>query len=328
MNIESILISLILPVILLIQAFKLYRPSITGWFGEWRVRSILGRLNSNQFSCFHDVLLPINGETTQIDHIVLAGDRCFVIETKARDGWIFGSAYDKAWTQSLNEWSHFQFQNPMHQNYKHVLAVKNAVGSMPVIGVVVFTRGSLMGERIDSVLHLSELKQYLLEHTPLDSGSHDGSVQSLMGAMIMGKGAHKTHVRKLQKIYGGRWRVPVAHGMVVTAIGLFLFGLFPLQVYHEVRPQQQANSQYEADRHGSLDRQRRIELKEQQRRETALLEDRKNAAFSKWWKPPDQCSSAKGKWMLEQCSDLKSRKLAEFEELLSSGKITLPEPKM
>ncbi len=46
----------------------------------------------------------------------------FVIETKYYVGWIFGSARQKRWTQSIYG-NNIQFPNPLHQNHLHVLAM-------------------------------------------------------------------------------------------------------------------------------------------------------------------------------------------------------------
>ena len=42
-----------------------------------------------------------------------------MIETKNYKGWIFGNQHQKTWTQKIYKKS-FKFQNPLHQNYKHM----------------------------------------------------------------------------------------------------------------------------------------------------------------------------------------------------------------
>lgn len=230
MNIASTLIGSLMPMfvmifsgLLVVAAFKLYRPIITGWFGERKIRRILDSLDSKKYRCFHDVLLPIDGETTQIDHILFAGDRCFVIETKAHDGWVFGSAHDKTWTQMLNKHSKFRFQNPIRQNHKHLLAVRNFVEGLTVTGVVVFTRGTFKSDRIDAVLYPKELKRFLLNNAKVEPFNNRDAVESLMSAMIIEKSAHRAHVRRLQAKHGGRWRVPVANTLLIVALCLIVF---------------------------------------------------------------------------------------------------------
>jgi len=233
MDLASILISGLLPIlpllmlvlsaVLAVKAFKLYAPIITGWLGEKEVQAVLKGLDPRKYTCFHDVLLPIDGETTQIDHIVFAGEKCFVIETKAHAGWIFGSEHENNWTQMLSRRSEFKFQNPVRQNYKHLLAVRNFVGELSTIGVVVFTRGTFKNDRIENVLYTKELKLFLLNNPVAESFNNEMAVQSFMGAMILERREHQAHVRRLQGKYGGRWRIRIAHSLMIAAVCLLIF---------------------------------------------------------------------------------------------------------
>jgi len=49
-----------------------------------------------------------------------------VIETKNYKGWIFGGERQKMWTQKLYKQS-YKFQNPLHQNYKHVKVLEQVL---------------------------------------------------------------------------------------------------------------------------------------------------------------------------------------------------------
>lgn len=51
----------------------------------------------------------------------------FVVETKNMKGWIFGLARQKLWTQKIYRHSS-KFQNPLHQNYKHIKALETLLG--------------------------------------------------------------------------------------------------------------------------------------------------------------------------------------------------------
>jgi len=76
-------------------------------------------LDPDRYRIFTDVTLPTKDGTTQIDQIIVSRYGIFVVETKHYSGWIFGSAEQKTWTQKFPR-SSFKFQNPLHQNYKHV----------------------------------------------------------------------------------------------------------------------------------------------------------------------------------------------------------------
>jgi hypothetical protein len=72
-------------------------------------------------------LLLGDGTTTQIDHILVSIYGIFVIETKNMKGWIFGDEHKKEWTQQLYKKKH-KFQNPNHQNYRHIKALEEVLG--------------------------------------------------------------------------------------------------------------------------------------------------------------------------------------------------------
>ena len=59
--------------------------------GEAKIRSTLrSHLNGNDYYLLCDLILPIAGGSTQIDHVVISKFGIFVIETKNMSGWIFG----------------------------------------------------------------------------------------------------------------------------------------------------------------------------------------------------------------------------------------------
>ncbi|KZX59198.1 hypothetical protein A3709_16785 [Halioglobus sp. HI00S01] len=111
-----------------------------GWFGEWLVNRALDKnLDPEEYCVLHDITLPYKRGTTQIDHIVISQYGVFVIETKNYSGWIFGSVTQRRWTQTFHR-SKFQFQNPLHQNMKHVYAVADVTGvpASMIDSVVIF----------------------------------------------------------------------------------------------------------------------------------------------------------------------------------------------
>ncbi|MEL6828820.1 MAG: NERD domain-containing protein [Pseudomonadota bacterium] len=102
-------------------------PGVKGSIGESRVNSTLQRHLPEGYRVFADLTLPSLGGTTQIDHVVVSRFGVFVIETKNMQGWIFGSADQASWTQTI--YGHkTRFKNPLRQNYKHVKAIQEALG--------------------------------------------------------------------------------------------------------------------------------------------------------------------------------------------------------
>lgn len=140
---ELFLVILLIVVLALVRA-RWNSPAAIGARGESKVRKRLKRrLSKNEYEFFHDVTLPSVMGSTQIDHIVLSQYGVFVIETKNYSGWIFGSAKSKQWTQAIYR-TKSRFQNPLHQNYKHVKAVQSFLLLDPaqIHSVVVFTGNS------------------------------------------------------------------------------------------------------------------------------------------------------------------------------------------
>lgn len=81
-------------------------------------------LGKDQYHLIKNVTLPIEDGSTQIDHIIVSEYGVFVVETKNMKGWIFGSPHQKQWTQKIYKHSQ-KFQNPLHQNYKHVKVLQD-----------------------------------------------------------------------------------------------------------------------------------------------------------------------------------------------------------
>ena len=115
-----------------------------GIFGEFIVNRLINRLlPKDTYHLIKNVTLPTNDGTTQIDHIVVSQYGVFVIETKNIKGWIFGAAKQKQWTQKIFRYTS-NFQNPIHQNYKHVRAIERCL-ALPldsIFSVVVFVGDS------------------------------------------------------------------------------------------------------------------------------------------------------------------------------------------
>ncbi len=91
-----------------------------------------GTGNKNQmrnlgYRVLSDLILPVEGGTTQIDHLVLSRFGIFVIETKNMSGWIFGCAGQQKWTQVQKGGKRRRFQNPLRQNYAHIKAVQEVL---------------------------------------------------------------------------------------------------------------------------------------------------------------------------------------------------------
>lgn len=119
----SLLVVILGTMLIGITAVK--HPYVKGKFGEAIVNTIntIG-LDKKEYEQIKDVTLKLKDETTtQIDHIIVSIYGIFVIETKNYKGWIYGDEKQKQWTQ-VNYKHKNKFQNPLHQNYKHIKALE------------------------------------------------------------------------------------------------------------------------------------------------------------------------------------------------------------
>lgn len=115
-----------------------------GLMGEFVVNfSIKLLLDKKQYHLIKNVTLPTVDGTTQVDHIVVSAFGVFVIETKNMKGWIFGGKNQKTWIQKICKHTS-KFQNPLHQNYKHVKTLETLLGlnEQQVHSVIVFVGDS------------------------------------------------------------------------------------------------------------------------------------------------------------------------------------------
>lgn len=135
----GLVIGLIVVKVVLSLVFK--SAKVKGKIGEAIVSGRLRKnLPENEYVVIDDVYLPIEGGTTQIDHLVVSKYGVFVVETKNYSGWIFADGKSKVWTQVSFKKKH-TLQNPIRQNYLHVCTIADLLGVPKeiLVGVVAFT---------------------------------------------------------------------------------------------------------------------------------------------------------------------------------------------
>lgn len=91
-----------------------------GWLGEKKAAfflwlSLMGQRKS--YHTFHNIIIPSKNGTAQIDHLIISVYGLFIVETKNKKGWIFGSGNQATWTQSIFG-NNYTFQNPLKQTYR------------------------------------------------------------------------------------------------------------------------------------------------------------------------------------------------------------------
>lgn len=167
---------LLVQLLILVAAFRLATFLVRRWFkkqgmgkiGEFVVNNFLRKgLPDGVYHLIPNVMLPIEGGTTQIDHVVVSRYGIFVIETKAMKGWIYGQERESHWTQKLYRKS-FRFQNPLRQNYLHTKTLSDLTG-IPhdyFISLVAFSgEAEFKTPMPPSVVHIRDIAKTVLSHT-------------------------------------------------------------------------------------------------------------------------------------------------------------------
>ncbi|MEH6450485.1 MAG: NERD domain-containing protein [Oleispira sp.] len=152
----------IVPLIVIIAVMK------TAWFkgvlGEFLVNIFIKLLlDKRKYHLIKNVTLPTADGSTQIDHIIVSEFGIFVIETKNMKGWIFGSESQKQWTQKIFKHSS-KFQNPLHQNYKHVKVLSSCldINENTLFSVIAFVGDSTFKTPMpDNVTNAGGLVRYI-----------------------------------------------------------------------------------------------------------------------------------------------------------------------
>lgn len=152
---ETILIIAILAVVLYTAyRIKLYIDDVKlletvtnrkrGTGGERRLVLSLLKYGFYPDEVFHDLYIEYSpGYYTQIDVVVLSPAGIIVFEEKDYSGWLFGSGWQKYWTQVLDYGREkHRFYNPVLQNQKHIQHLKTILGDtargVPFIPYIIF----------------------------------------------------------------------------------------------------------------------------------------------------------------------------------------------
>lgn len=95
-----------------------------GQFGEYSTEFALVNDNlEGELVVLKNIYVPTRGKTTEIDVLMIHEKGIFVFESKNYSGWIFGSADQLNWTQSLQNGQKNKFYNPIRQNRTHIKAL-------------------------------------------------------------------------------------------------------------------------------------------------------------------------------------------------------------
>ncbi|MEL6672807.1 MAG: NERD domain-containing protein [Bacteroidota bacterium] len=198
--------ALVILLIALLFLIAFFASEILGYIGEKKVAFRLWFLSSKRFKVIHNILLPYEDKSSQIDHVVVSLYGIFVIETKNYRGWIHGHEKSEYWTQTFYK-SKTKFRNPVSQNKGHVRALKQVLNNYPDLiyyPIVVFSgRAELKNVYTEvPVIYKSRLLRTIRRkkgNEILTIEEVDQIIKQLKHARIKGRKGRKKHIRQIKK---------------------------------------------------------------------------------------------------------------------------------
>ncbi|MDK8463431.1 NERD domain-containing protein [Marinobacter sp. SS13-12] len=199
-------------------------PWFKGHLGEFVV-NVCARLflDKDDYHLINNVTLPTEDGTTQIDHIIVSEYGVFVVETKNMKGWIFGNAKQRQWTQKIYRHSQ-KFQNPLHQNYKHMKTLQALLGltDAQIHSVVVFVGDvTFKTEMPANVTRSGEYLRFIKSHTEkvlITQQVREMVEMIASGRLKVSFKTHREHVKHVRTIVDEKdnaVRCPKCHGEMV-----------------------------------------------------------------------------------------------------------------
>lgn len=129
---------------------------------ESKVRDCLKLLEKPDYYTTHDITIPKEDGTSQIDHVIVSTKGVFVIETKGHRGDLYGQEDDYQWT-CINGGKRSLY-NPLKQNIGHIKALVGLTGLLErqFINIIVFPENPKFKTVLPkSVVSLFELVNYV-----------------------------------------------------------------------------------------------------------------------------------------------------------------------
>lgn len=179
---------------------RVFRAKVKGSQGERKVRRKLKGFSRSGGQIRNDILIPKEGKTTQIDHLLVSNHGIFVIETKNYSGTIEGTEYGNRWTQSFSDGRKpREFLNPILQNKSHIRALKELLPEydhVPFYSIVTFT-SKCRFPALPGVVNTNQLKTAIKMFSsgkPILSKEQIKEIsQTLDKKTISGRKARSTH---------------------------------------------------------------------------------------------------------------------------------------
>lgn len=186
-----------------------------GLNGEYKIYDALRDFEGRKRFLFNLYLPKDDGETTEIDVIMIHGSGVYVFESKNYSGWIFGSEYQKSWTQTLpgrRGHAHREyFMNPIVQNKLHLKWLEKALAddSLTIHSYIVFGSDCKLKNvtlkdgdhhvlRVDDLLDEVRVNAHDEGHV-LSDDLIDAVYSRLIGYCMVDESVKKAHIENIQR---------------------------------------------------------------------------------------------------------------------------------
>ena len=172
---------------------------VVGFAGEYWVQKELNKL-PGEYLFLSDVMLEIDGKTTQIDHIVFSKYGIFVIETKQRNTYITGNEHDKYWIVKAGRKKHYMY-NPIHQNYGHKKAIEKILGlyDNQVIDIVCVSGQANLRIKSNKVVRVERLVDRILFEKEEKIEDYVSMAHRINAMNIVDKNYRKQHIEDIKE---------------------------------------------------------------------------------------------------------------------------------
>ncbi len=176
---------------------------LRGWYGEKKTAFKMWLwLDAETYRRFHDLIIPSKNGTTQIDHLLVSHYGLFIVETKNKKGWIFGSESQPKWTQTLYR-KKYSFQNPLRQTFrqKKVLSEFLGLDESTVHTVIYFVGDCKFKTPLPANVMKSGLRRYIKRFTNriLTTEEVNRATEALAQHISESSLTTRDHVRSLRK---------------------------------------------------------------------------------------------------------------------------------
>lgn len=145
-----------------------------GKHGEYLIYKYLKGFEKYSARFLFNIYIPKeNGETTEIDVMMICKKGIFVFESKNYSGWIFGNESQFKWYQTLpngrNKSHKEQFYNPILQNKSHITHLASLIGKQELMrSVIVFSERCTLKNVVIESSDIAVLKRDKLAKTMSD----------------------------------------------------------------------------------------------------------------------------------------------------------------